>query len=131
LYRVELHWRLSLPRLLVVLIVLTVAALNLSPAQAQTKAVEGDPPIIALINVSAPDDAGIVTLSGAAGAVYPNAHMSVRNLYTEQVIYTRSGSARPKKPSPHRSATCRDRCPVAPAPSSMAHFLAPCRKPRR
>ena len=78
----------SLPRLLVVLIVLMVAALNLSPVSAQTKAVEGDPPVIALISVSAPDEAGIVTISGAAGAVYPNAHMAVRNLYTEQIIYT-------------------------------------------
>ncbi len=67
--------------------VLWLAAPTLSSVSAQTKAVEGDPPVLALISVSAPDAAGIVTISGAAGAVFPNAYMSVRNLYTEQVVY--------------------------------------------
>ncbi|MEQ9030740.1 MAG: hypothetical protein RLP44_18650 [Aggregatilineales bacterium] len=36
---------------------------------AQNAAEEGDPPITALISISSPDDNGLVTISGAAGAV--------------------------------------------------------------
>lgn len=58
---------------------------------AQTAAQPGDPPIAALISVSAPDDSGIVTITGAAGAVFPAAQIAVRNLYTEEVVTTAAG----------------------------------------
>ncbi len=80
-------------RLLIALIVLWLAAPNLSRVSAQTKAVEGDPPVLALITVSAPDDEGVVTLSGAAGATYPGAHMAIRNLYTDAVTYADATSS--------------------------------------
>lgn len=51
----------------------------------------GDPPTASLISVSPPDDEGIVTVSGAQGAVPPASQVAVRNLYTEQVVYTNSG----------------------------------------
>lgn len=60
-------------------------------AQDDRTAQQGDPPIAALITVSAPDDAGIVTLTGAPGAVFPNAQVAIRNLYTEDLVYVQSG----------------------------------------
>lgn len=58
---------------------------------AQTAAQPGDPPLAALISVSAPDGEGIVTITGAAGAVFPAAQVAVRNLYTEEVVTTTAG----------------------------------------
>lgn len=59
---------------------------------AQNGALErGDPPTASLITISSPDEAGIVTISGAAGAVFPSAQVAIRNLYTEEVIYTQAG----------------------------------------
>jgi hypothetical protein len=43
----------------------------------------GDPPVASLIQVSAPDAAGIVTISGAPGAVFPGG--AIRNLYTDDL----------------------------------------------
>jgi hypothetical protein len=51
----------------------------------------GDPPIAALISLSPPDEDGIVTISGAPGAVFPNARLAIRNLYTEQTVYIQTG----------------------------------------
>ncbi len=51
----------------------------------------GDPPVASLISVSAPDDNGIVTVSGSAGAVFPGAQVAVRNLYTEDTAYVTAG----------------------------------------
>ena len=56
-------------------------------AQGATTATFGDPPIASLISVSAPDADGIVTVEGAAGAVFPVATVAVRNLYTEETVY--------------------------------------------
>jgi len=61
---------------------------------AQTAAAQperGDPPVAALITISEPDANGIVTIEGAAGAVFPAAQVAVRNLYTEEVVYTNAG----------------------------------------
>ncbi len=60
-------------------------------AQDGRRLVAGDPPIAALISVSPPDEAGIVTIAGAAGAVYPSAQVAIRNLYTEDVVYVQAG----------------------------------------
>ena len=51
----------------------------------------GDPPIASLITIGPPDAAGIVHITGAAGAVFPGAQVAIRNLYTEQVVYTQAG----------------------------------------
>lgn len=51
----------------------------------------GDPPSAALIQVSEPDADGVVTISGAAGAVFPVAQVAIRNLYTQQTVYTSAG----------------------------------------
>ncbi len=52
-------------------------------AQSGGRAQQGDPPSAALITISNADEDGIVTVTGAAGAVFPNAQVIVRNLYTE------------------------------------------------
>ena len=59
-------------------------------AQGDT-AQQGDPPIASLISVSIPDDDGIVTISGGAGAVFPAAQVAIRNLYTHETVYTTAG----------------------------------------
>lgn len=51
----------------------------------------GDPPVASLITISPADESGVVTITGAAGAVFPGAQVAVRNLFTEQVIYTQAG----------------------------------------
>ncbi len=76
-------------RLLAILFALLVTA-GVS-AQNGTSPQPGDPPLAALISVSPADDNGIVTISGAPGAVYPIAQLAIRNLYTEQVVYTQAG----------------------------------------
>jgi hypothetical protein len=68
-----------------------LCAAALSTVFAQTQAEEGDPPIASLISISAPDDNGVVTISGASGAVFPAAQVAVRNLYTEQTVYVQAG----------------------------------------
>ncbi len=60
-------------------------------AQGATAAAPGDPPIAALIAISAADTDGIVTIEGAAGSVFPAAQVAVRNLYTEEVVYVAAG----------------------------------------
>jgi hypothetical protein len=78
-----------LPRSLAVLVMLM--CLTVSLAQAQNGAQAGDPPIASLITVSAPDENGLVTLAGAAGAVFPGAQVAIRNLYTGALVYTQGG----------------------------------------
>jgi hypothetical protein len=73
------------------LLILLLSATALSTVFAQTQAQEGNPPIASLITVSAPDADGIVTISGATGAVFPAAQVAVRNLYTEQTVYVQAG----------------------------------------
>ncbi|GAB4529178.1 MAG: hypothetical protein OHK0046_48850 [Anaerolineae bacterium] len=45
----------------------------------------------ALITISPPDENGVVTVSGAAGAVPPASVVAVRNLYTQQTVYLTAG----------------------------------------
>jgi hypothetical protein len=78
-----------LRRLFLLLITLVVCG---QPSIAQnTQARQGEPPIAALISVSPADAKGNVTVSGAAGAVFPNAQVAVRNLFTGQTEYVNAG----------------------------------------
>ncbi|MEO6760357.1 MAG: hypothetical protein ABIO24_12945, partial [Saprospiraceae bacterium] len=72
--------------LLVVCVALSGAAVG-----AEGRLKPGDPPIAALISVSQPDADGNVTISGAAGAVFPAAQLAIRNLYTGDTVYTLAG----------------------------------------
>lgn len=82
-----------MPRSLIALCVWMIACLTLSPAAAQTsnRLELGDPPNQALITISEPDRDGLVTISGETGAVFPNARVLIRNLYTEQTAYVNGG----------------------------------------
>src|SRR4051812_13335636 len=61
-------------------------------AQAQSRAPQpGEPPVLARINISAPASDGRVTISGSNGAVFSNAYISLRNLYTNAIVYTQAG----------------------------------------
>jgi hypothetical protein len=60
-------------------------------AQDSTQPEPGDPPVTALISVSEPDEAGVVTISGAQGAVFPAAQVAIRNLFTGATVYTTAG----------------------------------------
>jgi hypothetical protein len=51
----------------------------------------GDPPRADLITVTPADEAGEVTISGAQNAVFPTAQLTIRNLYTQDVVYTQAG----------------------------------------
>lgn len=79
--------------LIVLLLLLSFGLPSSAPIVAQTNAPlqQGDPPVATLISVSVPDAAGIVTVAGTAGAVFPNAQVSVRNLFTGQTVTTTAG----------------------------------------
>jgi hypothetical protein len=66
-------------------------SLPAQPLTAQAPANAGSPPIASLISISSPNADGIVTVSGAAGAVSPAFQVAVRNLYTEQIVYANAG----------------------------------------
>ncbi len=51
----------------------------------------GEPPVLERIAVSTPSAIGRVTISGAAGAVFPNAYVAVRNLYTGATAFAHAG----------------------------------------
>lgn len=69
----------------------TSALYSGAAAQNGTEAQFGDPPVAALISISAPDEDGIVTIRGAAGAVFPAAEVVVRNLNTEETTSVQAG----------------------------------------
>jgi hypothetical protein len=78
------------PRFLALVIVLLIGGTGILLAQNGSPRL-GDPPVASLITISPADAAGIVTISGSAGAVFPGAQVAIRNLYTEQVVYTQAG----------------------------------------
>ncbi len=81
-----------MPRFLpIVLITLLLLAGAQSLAQNGFVPAVGDPPVAANIAVSAPNEAGIVTISGTPNAVFPSAQLAIRNLYTEQTVYVQAG----------------------------------------
>ena len=73
--------------LLVVCVVLSSVAVGAQGGRLKP----GDPPNAALISVSQPDAGGNVTISGAAGSVFPAAQLAIRNLYTGDTVYTLAG----------------------------------------
>lgn len=73
------------------LLVLVFAPGLVPGVHAQTASQQGEPPVAALISVSQPDETGIVTITGAAGAVFPAATVAIRNLYTGQTVYVAAG----------------------------------------
>ncbi|MBN8593366.1 MAG: hypothetical protein J0M33_16535 [Anaerolineae bacterium] len=76
---------------LAVLLGLVALVLTLPLAQAQDLRVQpGDPPVVSLIVISEPDADGLVTITGAAGAVFPAAQVAVRNLYTGDTVYSQA-----------------------------------------
>lgn len=79
-----------MPRFLALMIVLLLGGTGVILAQNGSPQF-GDPPVAALITISPADDTGVVTISGSAGAVFPGAQVAIRNLYTEQVVYTQAG----------------------------------------
>lgn len=72
---------------------LFILLIGISGAAAQngTQSQLGLPPIASLISISPPDENGLVTISGVTGAVFPGAQLAIRNLYTEQTVYTQGG----------------------------------------
>lgn len=75
-------------RILPLFLILIWSLLSLGNLYAQAPVpVQGDPPNAALITISAPDERGIVTISGASNAVFPLAQLAIRNLFTEQTVY--------------------------------------------
>ena len=79
-------------RLLKLFALMAILSLTLVvAAQTETQLKPGDPPVAALIQVSPPDSAGMVTITGAPGAVFPSAQVAVRNLYTGDVVYVQAG----------------------------------------
>lgn len=83
------------PRVITISLVFAVAAAliggplvgRLAAQGDAPRAAFGDPPIAELITLSEPDAAGLVTIRGAEGAVFPAAVVAVRNLYTGQTAY--------------------------------------------
>lgn len=72
-------------------LVLVGLQVNVVWAQGSTVLEPGDAPVASLISVSAANESGNVTITGAANAVYPNAQVSIRNLYTDEIAYTQAG----------------------------------------
>ncbi|MEO8397088.1 MAG: hypothetical protein ABI700_29105, partial [Chloroflexota bacterium] len=79
----------SILRRLLLTVFLLVGAIG---AQAQSRAPQpGEPPVLARITISAPASDGTVTISGSNGAVFSNAYITLRNLYTNATVYTQAG----------------------------------------
>lgn len=80
-------------RFLPIIIGLLLASVMLSGvvAQGEPRLKAGDPPVASQITVSPPDADGMVTVSGAAGSVFPAAEVAVRNLYTGDTVYALAG----------------------------------------
>lgn len=79
-------------RFLAALFLLMVTTLHVT-AQTAIESQRGDPPLAALITITPADENGIVTITGAAGSVFPAAQVAIRNLYTQEVVYTQAGIA--------------------------------------
>ncbi len=78
-------------RLVLIVLLLLGAGLSLG-VQAQTTAPQpGDPPVLSRVTISPPDASGVVTITGSNGAVFPNAYITIRNLYTGDTVSVRAG----------------------------------------
>ena len=78
-------------QLIVLVILLVPSSVMVLAAQSSVQSQRGYSPTAALITVSSPDAQGIVTITGATGAVFPGAQVAIRNLFTEEVVYTQAG----------------------------------------
>ncbi|MEZ4669942.1 MAG: hypothetical protein R3E39_18725 [Anaerolineae bacterium] len=76
---------------IIIAVLLASAVLSGVVAQGEPRLKAGDPPVASQITVSAPDADGMVTVSGAAGSVFPAAEVAVRNLYTGDTVYALAG----------------------------------------
>lgn len=77
----------------IILLALLLPGLALPLTQAQDNRNDaGDPAVASLIAISEPDAKGLVTITGAAGAVFPAAQVAVRNLYTGDTTYVQATS---------------------------------------
>ncbi len=78
---------------LIVLLALGVVGGHSQLTGAQSSAPQpGDPPVLAQIHVSPADANDMVTISGDEGAVFANATVFIRNLYTGATISARAGT---------------------------------------
>ena len=77
--------------ILIVLLALGVIGAGTSSWAQSSAPQPGDPPVLARISVSLPDADGKVTITGDTGAVFPNAYVVIRNLYTGSTVTTRAG----------------------------------------
>jgi hypothetical protein len=50
----------------------------------------GDPPTARLISVEPPNTDGLVAIVGQPGAVFANANVAIRNLYTQETVFVRA-----------------------------------------
>ncbi len=75
---------------LLLALALTGSTLPVTAQEGPAPAVFGDPPIAALITISEPDEAGLVTIEGDWGAVFPGAVVAIRNMYTGETVYPRA-----------------------------------------
>lgn len=75
--------------LIPLLVVVALAAFGTLRAQ-EARPEPGDPPIARLISVEPPNDEGVVTIVGQAGAVFNNARVAIRNLYTQETVFTQA-----------------------------------------
>jgi hypothetical protein len=73
--------------LLPILCILAVTSLVL--AQETPRPQPGDPPRADLIRIAV-DEAGFATITGADNAVFATSQLAIRNLYTQQTVYTQS-----------------------------------------
>lgn len=76
--------------LLLILVFAPVVSTRSSLAQSAQPEL-GDPPMASRIQISEPDENGIVTITGEANAVFPAAQVIVRNLYTNQQTIVPAG----------------------------------------
>jgi hypothetical protein len=83
-------WR---PSLLAILSLFVFSLSGIVLAQDFPRLQPGDPPRAALITVSEPNEAGLVTIDGVQNAVFPTAQVAVRNLYTGETVYTQASIA--------------------------------------
>ena len=79
--------------LIIYLSLVLISSISWSTSAQGNTPQRGDPPVAARISVSAPDEDGMVTIVGEAGAVFPTAQVAIRNLYTQQTVYVSAGVA--------------------------------------
>jgi hypothetical protein len=75
--------------LIPLLVVIAAAAFGTLRAQ-EVRPQPGDPPTARLISVEPPNEEGVVTIIGQSGAVFENARVAIRNLYTQETVFAQA-----------------------------------------